>query len=306
MIRQSFVAFVCTASLAGLASAQGVLFGTKVEERAKGELGVLVVEVTPGSPAEIAGIDPGDVITKLGDSSITNLDAFTRFFDTHKIGDQVAVTIRKYGAQGEEQVRQATLGKGADPGATPRKAKRPVRQAKPEAATPPKRAERTSPSVTARGSTTRTYLGIQSEARDGSLVIVEVFPETPAQRAGLKPDDEILEFDGAPRATSENLRTAIQAHKKGDRVPLKIRRDGKVMDVTAELGEASLDEVSVVTPDVPEVLRLQPGGAAGIPSPAPPATPEVVQLRREVEELRAQLAELRSQLAEMRAALKKK
>ena len=62
--------------------------------------------------------------------------------------------------------------------------------------------------------------------------------------------------------------------------------------------------MSVVTPDVPEVLRLQPG-SGGDSLPAPPASPEVVQLRREVEELRAQLAELRSQLAEMRAALKK-
>ena len=208
------VTFVCTASLAGLASAQGVLFGTKVEERAKGELGVLVVEVTPGSPAEIAGIDPGDVITKLGDSSITNLDAFTRFFDTHKIGDQVAVTIRKYGAQGEEQVRQATLGKGADPEPPPQ-SQAPRSPSKARGRHSPKRAERTSPSVTARGSTTRTYLGIQSEARDGSLVIVEVFPETPAQRAGLKPDDEILDIRRrAARGLGEPSHRD-QAHKRG-------------------------------------------------------------------------------------------
>nr|WP_120492109.1 trypsin-like peptidase domain-containing protein [Corynebacterium lactis] len=55
--------------------------------------GALVREVTPGSPAEKAGLKPGDVITKLDDRSLDNGVALIAAIRSHRIGDSVTLTV---------------------------------------------------------------------------------------------------------------------------------------------------------------------------------------------------------------------
>ena len=45
--------------------------------------------------------------------------------------------------------------------------------------------------------TLRTALGAGTEERDHSLVITRIEPDSPASRAGLSKEDEILALDGA-------------------------------------------------------------------------------------------------------------
>lgn len=69
----------------------------------KGIEGVLVLNVSPGGPADKAGIQPtrrarrgillGDIITAVDGTQVKNADDLFRLLDRHKPGDQVKVTV---------------------------------------------------------------------------------------------------------------------------------------------------------------------------------------------------------------------
>ena len=61
--------------------------------------------------------------------------------------------------------------------------------------------------------------------------IGQVFPGTPAERAGLKPDDGILTVNGKPVASFGDIPALIASAAKGP-LALQIWRPGKIFDVT--------------------------------------------------------------------------
>jgi putative serine protease PepD len=68
--------------------------------------GALVGVVTSGSPAAQAGLQQGDVITKLGDRAINDSDDLISAIQASKVGDRVVITYQRGGA---ESTTTATL-----------------------------------------------------------------------------------------------------------------------------------------------------------------------------------------------------
>ncbi|WP_349880513.1 trypsin-like peptidase domain-containing protein [Micromonospora sp. HUAS YX12] len=60
--------------------------------------GALVVAVTPGSPAEKAGLQRGDVITKFGDKVINDSNDLVGAVQAGKVGDRVEVQYKRNGS----------------------------------------------------------------------------------------------------------------------------------------------------------------------------------------------------------------
>lgn len=71
-----------------------------------------------------------------------------------------------------------------------------------------------------------------------SGVIIEVSPNGPAQRAGLKNSDVITQLNGVKTNTFQDLRKEIEKHKIGDKIELKVIRAKKEQKITVTLGEA--------------------------------------------------------------------
>jgi putative serine protease PepD len=71
--------------------------------------GALVGGVESGSPADDAGLQQGDVITKVDDTDITNSAALTASIRGHEPGDQVTITYTRSGDEHTTDVRLATL-----------------------------------------------------------------------------------------------------------------------------------------------------------------------------------------------------
>ena len=71
--------------------------------------GLYVQTVTAGGPAADAGIEPGDIITKVDGRPVASIDDLTAIQLTHKPGDQVTVT---YERGGKTQTTEVTLGNG--------------------------------------------------------------------------------------------------------------------------------------------------------------------------------------------------
>ncbi|MEU1586311.1 trypsin-like peptidase domain-containing protein [Micromonospora sp. NPDC005710] len=61
--------------------------------------GALVASVTPGSPAEKAGLQRGDVVTKFGDKAVNDSDDLVGAVQAGKVGDRVEVQFKRNGAE---------------------------------------------------------------------------------------------------------------------------------------------------------------------------------------------------------------
>ncbi len=66
--------------------------------------GVKIGAVSPGSPAEKAGLIDGDIIIKLGDTQVTDLQQYTAALEAFKPGETVAVVYTRAGSAHTAQV----------------------------------------------------------------------------------------------------------------------------------------------------------------------------------------------------------
>ncbi len=77
----------------------GAYLGT-IPDMASGETaGVRINGVSKGSPAELAGMQGGDVITRIGDYDVISLEAMTGALRSYKPGDKVVVVVLRDGAE---------------------------------------------------------------------------------------------------------------------------------------------------------------------------------------------------------------
>jgi len=69
----------------------------------------------------------------------------------------------------------------------------------------------------------------------GQPVVDRVRYNSPAEKAGLKPGDRIVEIDGQPVERVAHVRQALGTRLAGDRVTLKVRRGEQTLELTATL-----------------------------------------------------------------------
>jgi Do/DeqQ family serine protease len=101
-----------------------------------------------------------------------------------------------------------------------------------------------------KGKVERGYLGIFMQDVDQNIakhfklkklqgvIVTDVVKGSPAEKAGIKSGDLILEIDGREVKNSIQLRAYVQSKKPGDKVKLKVLRDGKEMEINVNLGSA--------------------------------------------------------------------
>jgi Zn-dependent M28 family amino/carboxypeptidase len=66
--------------------------------------GVQLSGVSPGSPAEKAGLKGGDILVKLGEKEIRNIYDYTYALGAHKPGDRVVAVVRREGKDVEAEL----------------------------------------------------------------------------------------------------------------------------------------------------------------------------------------------------------
>jgi putative serine protease PepD len=84
------------------------------------------------------------------------------------------------------------------------------------------------------------FLGVSSgdpTSGRGGAVIQDVTPGTPAADAGLQVGDLVVELDGQAVTGTDDLVGRIRDHQPGDKVTLKVVRNGKEQTVTATLAD---------------------------------------------------------------------
>ena len=79
-----------------------------------------------------------------------------------------------------------------------------------------------------------TAFGLPADVN--GIVITHVAPNSPAEKAGLRPGDVITQFDGRPVRDAATLQSQIAAMKPGSQVSLVAMQDGKANTITVQLG----------------------------------------------------------------------
>jgi serine protease Do len=99
------------------------------------------------------------------------------------------------------------------------------------------------------GHVTRGYLGVLIQdinpalakqfklENTGGALVGDVTPKSPAEKAGLKNGDVILEFDGKKTADSRQLKLQVARTKPGETAPIKILRDGEEQTLEVKVKE---------------------------------------------------------------------
>jgi putative serine protease PepD len=85
------------------------------------------------------------------------------------------------------------------------------------------------------GKARHAYLGVELGDNGANARVVSIRSGTPAARAGLRAGDTIASLGGTKISSADDLRSAINAHKPGDRVSVTYVRNGKRHTVSLTL-----------------------------------------------------------------------
>lgn len=219
------------------AKSKGAFLGIGAEPTPQGAQheGARVMEITPNSPAAKAGLKRGDIITKVGDTDVHNFEDLSNIMSQHKAGDKLKLEVMR---NGQEKQMTVTL------------AKRPSNFSQEEEERGRNNGDR-SYYGTRRKAT--AFLGVQTEEMDqetrnreagsarAGAVIVKVWPDTPAEQAGLREGDVITKVDDQPISNPEELREAIQNAGPGQEVTIDVQRGKRHRQLTARLDQSSVE-----------------------------------------------------------------
>jgi predicted metalloprotease with PDZ domain len=130
---------------------------------------------------------------------------------------------------------------------------------------------------------------------DKGVVLTEVVPDSPAAKAGLKPDDVITSMGDKAVANPAELRRAIQEAGPGKEVTLKFARGNDKREVKALLGEAP-----------PEAMARIPRGEVRLPNINLERLMPLLEGGTRVEELERRVQQLEQRIQELEKKLEKK
>jgi serine protease Do len=211
-----------------------------------GQQGAVVTSVSPGMPAEKAGIKSGDVIVDFDGDRIRSVGQLTRLIRETPAGRNVKVAVIRDGKRLELWVTPLPQGEsrfGSGPGlVAPTLPPRPYGRNQPPLQSNP----RIVPAPPLYGDRTGLLgIGVQDltpqlaeyfATKDGVLV-GSVTDNSPASRAGVKAGDVITSIDGAPVRQRSDVRQALTGKRAGGQVKLGVVRDRQPLSLTVKWGK---------------------------------------------------------------------
>jgi hypothetical protein len=83
----------------------------------------------------------------------------------------------------------------------------------------------------------RGFLGMELESRDDSVLVKSVIKGGPADKAGIRPGDLVEHAKNNSVDSIEDVLNAVSRLNEGDKLFLRVKRDGEQKDLTVELGK---------------------------------------------------------------------
>ncbi len=81
------------------------------------------------------------------------------------------------------------------------------------------------------------FIGVKGDQVSKDARVVEVYPGTPAEDAGLQRGDIILAYDGNPVTDFASLQSHVSDSDPGDQVRLRVKRGERVVQIDLKVGQ---------------------------------------------------------------------
>jgi len=174
----------------------------------------------PGSAAEQANLQQGDVIVSADGQEVRSAEELDRIIQQRSVGDTLDLVILR---NNQQQQMQVTL------------------QAAPEMDS---RLGSRRPDFdrNARASS-RGWLGVTldtQEQQGQGVTINRVYPAGPAARAGLREGDKIVQVTGQQVSSYEDVLEVLEQTRPGDSVDLTVASNGQQQQVSVRLDDAGV------------------------------------------------------------------
>lgn len=165
--------------------------------------GVLISEVLPDSAAGKSGVQKGDVVLRYNGQEVTDTYQFRRLVGNTGVGKTVEMVVLR---DGKRKTLSVTIGEQKE---------------QQVAATPKEEIDNWGLKVQELTSELGGRLGAPEDAQ--GVVVSEIEPGSPADNAGVRQGDLIIEIERQPVKGTENYRTLITQFKNKDAVLLTLR-----------------------------------------------------------------------------------
>lgn len=177
------------------------------------EQGAKITGITKASAAEKAGLQIGDIITKIGSEKIDEKNGLFTAIGKYKPEEKIMITYIRNGA---EATTEASLDKNKTSNIVTWNSEGFDMEA-PEGMH----------FFNSFPRTPKVGLQIEDVEEGDGVKILGVDENTPAEKAGLKKDDVLTEIDGANLKNVDELRIKMKAFKEGDSFKVKYKRGNK-------------------------------------------------------------------------------
>jgi S1-C subfamily serine protease len=193
----------------------GAFLGLNTEENSTGSLdgllfkpGVRVVRVVENSPAEAAGMSPGDVVLALDGETLNDPGTLEALVQRHAAGASIELTVQRGDTAFGVPITLAAVSAAAGQ--------------------PARTLYRLDPARSRAGWSTG----------QGGVVLVAAADDSPVRRAGMAVGDVVLALDGEPMRSARELIRALTAREPGERVSLTLAgEDGRRRELDLKLLE---------------------------------------------------------------------
>ncbi len=172
-------------------------------------VGALVREIAPDSPAERAGLRPGDAVVAMDGADIQHPDALEYRLVTHPLEEKGVIRVLRDGTTLELSFELERLSDGEDAKPVTLDGRGPFAGAA-VATLAPRLAQRLKLPLNKKG-----------------VVVLEVDRRSPAASVGLRPGDIIREVNGIEIEDSETMQ--VVARDTGRRWDFAVERDGRIL-----------------------------------------------------------------------------
>ncbi len=191
--------------------------------------GILLTGIVDDSAADKAGLKKGDVLLQIGDDKIYTTDQLGKIVDRMKIGQKSKFVVSR---EGERKTVDVTIGekelgfsrKNSWFNNIPNSIKI-IKDMKKH--------------PNAIGFTLKSINAGKENKGNQKVVISRIEKDSPADKIGLKVDDEIIMVEGKSVSEIDDIFDIIDDKKVGDKIEVKVLRDGKEQTFKPELMKRS-------------------------------------------------------------------
>jgi S1-C subfamily serine protease len=265
----------------------GPVLGVSVEESGDG---VVVAEVEPGSPAEDAGIEPGDLILRVDGARVETVAELRGALEAVEPGADYRVVTQRDGRSETLELQRPELGLASLADLLMLMLVTPV-DVERGGEVPPVPARPAVPALPPGGLGGPPMLGVQTVEADGGVHVTAVIPGLGADEAGIEPGDRIVAVDGERIVSTAQLRELLAQAEPGEVVRVEIDRDGNREQVRVALSPRvpnAQGEFRFATPDGERRFEFGPGSGEELRELLQDLPPE---LRFRLQQLLQQLLE---------------